>query len=108
MSAGLDPRLMNILARIESRCDRTHITGSYKGLFQLSDGEFDTLGGRPGKIRDARENARVAMLGFKRQAVRTGAELDRSLPRASAGCRRAGGAPRQPEWHHVEKMAGFR
>jgi hypothetical protein len=55
---GLDRSLMRRIAYIESSGNPKNITGSYKGLFQLSASEFQKYGG--GNIFDPRDNARAA------------------------------------------------
>src|SRR3974390_1931223 len=55
---GLDVAMMMSIAKVESNFNPNARTGSYKGLFQLSDYEFKKYGG--GSIGDARDNARAA------------------------------------------------
>src|SRR6476646_5419358 len=55
---GLDLAMMMSIAKVESNFDPRARTGSYKGLFQLSDYEFKKYG--DGSIWDARDNARAA------------------------------------------------
>jgi hypothetical protein len=55
---GLDPEMMMSIAKVESNFNPRARTGSYKGLFQLSDYEFKKYG--DGSIWDARDNARAA------------------------------------------------
>src|SRR5262249_47844425 len=55
---GLDLAMMMSIAKIESNFNPRARTGSYKGLFQLSDDEFKKYG--DGSIWDARDNARAA------------------------------------------------
>jgi hypothetical protein len=55
---GLDLAMMMSIAKVESDFNPRVRTGSYKGLFQLSDHEFDKYG--DGSIWDARDNARAA------------------------------------------------
>jgi Transglycosylase SLT domain len=55
---GLDLAMMMSIAKVESDFDPRVRTGSYKGLFQLSDYEFRKYG--DGSIWDARDNARAA------------------------------------------------
>ena len=55
---GLDLAMMMSIAKIESNFNPGARTGSYKGLFQLSDYEFKKYG--DGSIWDARDNARAA------------------------------------------------
>ena len=63
---GLDLTLMMSIAKVESNFKPSARTGSYKGLFQLSDREFEKYGG--GSIWDARDNARAAGRMFLVQA----------------------------------------
>lgn len=67
LAAGLDPLLMRRIAMIESGGDRTQCTGSYCGLFQLSESEFRRRGGQGSRL-DARESARVTMKLFVEHA----------------------------------------
>lgn len=60
LAAGIDPTMMRVFAAIESSGSCTAVTGSYKGLFQLSDAEFRRRGGS--NIWDCRQNARAAAL----------------------------------------------
>jgi hypothetical protein len=55
---GLDLAMMMSIAKVESNFNPRARTGSYKGLFQLSDYEFKRYG--DGSIWDARDNARAA------------------------------------------------
>ncbi len=55
---NVDPDLMARIARIESSGNPAARTGSYKGLFQLSDSEFAKYGG--GDIYNAADNSRAA------------------------------------------------
>src|ERR1700676_2320997 len=63
---GLDLVMMMSIAKIESDFNPRVRTGSYKGLFQLSDYEFKKYG--DGNIWDARDNARAAAPMFLVQA----------------------------------------
>jgi predicted GIY-YIG superfamily endonuclease len=63
---GIDLPMMLSIARVESDFNPRARTGSYKGLFQLSDYEFDKYG--DGSIWDARDNARAAAHMFLIQA----------------------------------------
>jgi predicted GIY-YIG superfamily endonuclease len=63
---GLDLAMMMSIARVESDFNPRVRTGSYKGLFQLSDYEFQRYG--DGSIWDARDNARAAAHMFLVQA----------------------------------------
>jgi soluble lytic murein transglycosylase-like protein len=55
---GLDSNFMKAVARIESGFDPKQRTGSYIGLFQLSEYEFNKFGS--GQIRNPRDNAVAA------------------------------------------------
>jgi hypothetical protein len=57
--AGVDPTWMKRIMRIESGGDAGNKTGSYKGLFQLSDSEFRRHGGT-GDIYDPEQNTMAA------------------------------------------------
>jgi hypothetical protein len=65
-SYGLDLVMMMSIAKVESDFNPGARTGSYKGLFQLSDYEFNKYG--DGSIWDARDNARAAAHMFLVQA----------------------------------------
>jgi hypothetical protein len=65
---GVDSAIMMSIAKIESDFNPRTRTGSYKGLFQLSDYEFKKYG--DGSIWDARDNARAAAHMFLLQAER--------------------------------------
>lgn len=56
---GVDPNLLRTFARIESGGRPTARTGSYRGLFQLSQPEFSKWGGT-GNIYDPDANANAA------------------------------------------------
>jgi hypothetical protein len=55
---GVDLPMMLSIAKVESDFNPRARTGSYKGLFQLSEYEFEKYG--DGSIWDARDNARAA------------------------------------------------
>jgi hypothetical protein len=63
---GVDLPMMMSIAKVESDFNPLARTGSYKGLFQLSDYEFEHYG--DGSIWDARDNARAAAHIFLNQA----------------------------------------
>jgi hypothetical protein len=63
---GLELAMMMSIAKVESDFNPRARTGSYKGLFQLSDYEFKKYG--DGSIWDARDNARAAAHMFLVQA----------------------------------------
>jgi hypothetical protein len=64
---GLDFNFMRTVAKIESDFDPKQRTGSYIGLFQLSNYEFSRYGS--GDILDARDNAVAAAYKFKTAAI---------------------------------------
>jgi hypothetical protein len=63
---GLEPDWLSTFARIESGYNPRVRTGSYKGLFQLSDGEFGKHGGQ-GDIYDPRSNTFAAAAKLRRE-----------------------------------------
>ena len=64
---GLDVGFMKAVAKIESGFDPKQRTGSYIGLFQLSNYEFDKFGS--GDITDSRDNAVAATYKFITAAI---------------------------------------
>ena len=64
---GLDVTFMKAVAKIESDFDPKQRTGSYIGLFQLSNYEFDRFGS--GDITDPRDNAIAAAYKFATAAI---------------------------------------
>jgi len=64
---GLDFNFMKTVAKIESDFDPKQRTGSYIGLFQLSNYEFARYGS--GDILDPRDNAIAAAYKFKTAAI---------------------------------------
>jgi hypothetical protein len=64
---GLDPTFMEAVAKIESDFDPKQRTGSYIGLFQLSNYEFQRYGS--GDILNARDNAIAASDKFATAAL---------------------------------------
>src|SRR4029077_17911384 len=70
---GLDLAMMMSIAKVESNFNPRTRTGSYKGLFQLSDYEFKKYG--DGSIWDARDNARAAAHMFLVQAEKSDGRL---------------------------------
>ena len=65
---GADRSYLRTVARIESGGDPKKQTGSYKGIFQLSDDEFRRYGGT-GDIFDPFENAKAAALKARTEAA---------------------------------------
>src|ERR1700691_6085694 len=70
---GIDLPMMLSIAKVESDFNPRVRTGSYKGLFQLSDFEFEKYG--DGSIWDARDNARAAAHMFLVQAEKFNSAL---------------------------------
>jgi hypothetical protein len=64
---GLDVTFMKAIAKIESGFDPKQRTGSYMGLFQLSNREFRKYGS--GDIFDPRDNAVAAAVKMQTEAV---------------------------------------
>lgn len=64
---GLDVGFMKAVAKIESGFDPKQRTGSYIGLFQLSNYEFSKYGS--GEITDPRDNAVAASYKFATAAI---------------------------------------
>jgi hypothetical protein len=65
--AGVDPAWMRHIMRIESGGNANNTTGSYKGLFQLSDKEFKNHGGS-GSIYDPEQNTAAAANKLSQEA----------------------------------------
>jgi hypothetical protein len=74
----LTPELMRAIRKIESGGNPNARTGSYKGLYQLSDKEFARLGGR-GDIFNPQENERIATLKLQQEADQVSKKLGREL-----------------------------
>jgi hypothetical protein len=64
---GLDFNFMKAVAKIESGFNPKQRTGSYIGLFQLSEYEFNKFGS--GRIRDPRDNAVAAAYKFITEGI---------------------------------------
>jgi hypothetical protein len=64
---GVDFNFMKAVAKIESDFDPTERTGSYIGLFQLSNAEFQKYGS--GDILDSRDNAVAATYKFLTEGI---------------------------------------
>lgn len=73
----VDPSVLATFARIESSGRAGVKTGSYKGLFQLSDGEFRKYGGE-GNIYDPADNADAAAQKLKFEAQQFEASYGRA------------------------------
>ena len=64
---GLDTTFMKAVAKVESGFNPKQRTGSYIGLFQLSQAEFDKYGS--GDIRDPRANTIAAALKIMTEGI---------------------------------------
>ncbi len=73
--AGVDVRVLRRFAQIESGGDPRNVTGSYKGLFQLSDQEFAKYGG--GDIFNPQDNARAAARKIAAESAQFKAQFGR-------------------------------
>ena len=69
---------MKAIRQIESGGNPNARTGSYKGLYQLSDSEFKRLGGQ-GDIFNPKENERIAALKLQSEADQVAKKLGRDL-----------------------------
>jgi Transglycosylase SLT domain len=65
---GIDPNWMRKIMKVESGGDPRNVTGSYKGLFQLSNREF-RAGGGSGDILDPEQNTMAAANKLAREKV---------------------------------------
>lgn len=75
-AAGVDSDTLRRFAKIESSGRASVVTGSYKGLFQLSDAEFAKHGG--GDIFNARDNAMAAAKKLKAESAEFEAKYGRT------------------------------
>jgi hypothetical protein len=80
---GLNPSFMKAVAKIESDFDPKERTGSYLGLFQLSNYEFEKFGS--GDITDSRDNAIAAAYKFATVSVLFELETHRKPTLADLG-----------------------
>jgi hypothetical protein len=106
-------RLMGAVKQIESGGDPNAVTGSYKGLYQLSETEFRKYGGK-GSIFDPAENTRVAELKLADEGKELSAKLGRPVSEAEvymAHQQGVGGAtqhlqnPDRPAWQSMYATA---
>ncbi len=105
---GFNPETLDRFVQIESGGNPNARTGSYKGLFQLSDSEFNKYGG--GNIYDTADNARagVAKLAAERDTFTnqygrepTPTELYLIHQQGPAGFAAHYGNPDQPAWQSM-------
>jgi hypothetical protein len=106
------PEALRAIAQIESGGDPNAVTGSYKGLYQLSEPEFQRYGGQ-GSIFDPAENSRIAAMKITDEGNQLAKALGRPVTDAEvylAHQQGVGGAtahlsnPDQPAW---QSMAGY-
>ena len=63
---GVNPKLLSTFVKIESGGNPQAVTGSYRGLFQLSEPEFNKYGG--GNIYSAHDNAMAGAAKLKAES----------------------------------------
>jgi len=106
---GLEPDWLSTFARIESGFNPNVRTGSYKGLFQLSDDEFGKHGGQ-GNIFDPRANTFAAAAKLRRERDEFSAKYGRQPTAAEiyfihqqgvAGAPAHWNNPSQPAWQSM-------
>lgn len=68
-TVGVDPNFMATVAHIESDGKPDAKTGSYKGLFQLSDQDMRDASGGKGNVYNPLDNTMAAGILFKRNAA---------------------------------------
>jgi len=73
---GIDPKWLKKIMRVESGGDPKNITGSYQGLFQLSNKEFKAHGGS-GDILDPEQNTMAAANKLAREKLQFKQKYDR-------------------------------
>jgi hypothetical protein len=111
-AAGVDPDLMDRIARIESGGNPNAVTGSYKGLFQLSDNEFAKHGG--GNIFNAADNslayanklkAETAAFENKYGRQPTATEIYLTHQQGQGGFDAHNANPNRPAWQNMFSTA---
>jgi hypothetical protein len=107
--AGVDIGTLRTFAKIESGGDPGNVTGSYKGLFQLSNEEFRKYGGS-GDILDPAANAEAAAQKLKVESQQlekqhgrppTVAELYMVHQQGTAGSAAHWKNPDKPAWENM-------
>ena len=107
------PEFMQTIAKVESDFNPNQKTGSYKGLYQLSDEEFRRYGGQ-GSIFNPDENARVASAKMMAEGQRAQDRLGRALTpveqymvhqQGLAGTLSHLANPDQPAWKSFQQAA---
>lgn len=111
LRAGLDPSWLRKIMRVESGGDPNARTGSYKGLFQLSQKEFTRHGGS-GSIYDSEQNTMAAAnkiaqekLAFEQKHGRSANLRDIYMihQQGEAGYDAHLANPDRPAWENVRK-----
>lgn len=106
--AGLDPSVLRGVIRIESSGDPTAVKGSYKGLGQLSDDQFQKYGG--GDIFNARDNLRATARKLADEAgefeqkygrLPTAAEMYLAHQQGAGGFAAHMANPDRPAWQNM-------
>ncbi len=64
---GISESTLRLFTRVESGGRADAQTGSFKGLLQLSDGEYEKHGGAPGKIFDPEQNLAAGARKLKKE-----------------------------------------
>src|SRR5262245_39842885 len=109
--SGISASWLKKIMRIESGGDTRNITGSYKGLFQLSDKEFKAHGGT-GDILDPEQNTAAASnmlakhaLAYKQKYGKDPKLIDLYLihQQGAAGSAALRDNPDQPAWKSIAK-----
>ena len=108
-SSGMSKSVLRAIADIESSGDPRNVTGSYKGLFQLSEEEFRNNGGT-GNIFDPVANAQAAARKIKKEGLELSGKLGRPVSDAElylahqqgvAGAYQHLTHPNQPAWQSM-------
>jgi hypothetical protein len=109
---GVDPKLLKTFATIESGGRPNARTGSYKGLFQLSDGEFGKFGG--GNIYDPAANANAAAQKLASESAKFRVKYGRDPApndlyiihqQGEGGYAAHAGNPSAPAWQNMHSTA---
>jgi hypothetical protein len=107
---GVPANLAVTIAQIESSGNPGAVTGSYKGLFQLSDAEFAQYGPAGGNIMDPAANTAAGIASLKAKAAQfkadfgrdpTATELYLAHQQGEAGLRAHLANPDAPAWQNM-------
>ncbi len=106
---GLDPNLLRAYVKVESGGNPRNVTGSYKGLFQLSEEEFRKYGGT-GDIFDPVANAEAGAAKIKAESAEfekrmgrppSAAEIYMIHQQGAAGAAAHAASPDRPAWQSM-------